>query len=112
MTRGERETRLVLVVAQLLFDLLALGDVDADADPALDGAVGGLDRRSATLEPADIAVRHDHAVLHREVDAGAGGRGQALDHRVAVIRMHPFEERVERAAEPLTVEAVERAHLL
>jgi hypothetical protein len=73
---------------QVLFLVLALGDVDIDARVAPGPAVGVARDPSAAEDPADLARRADDAVFG-VVSIGAAGDGltKAPFDAIAIVRM-------------------------
>jgi hypothetical protein len=89
--------------------LLALGDVDAHADPQR--VVGAGDGVAAPLDPAHRAIGEDDAVLHRDVAAFPHRAADDAEHALAVVGVDTLEEGVEGPRERARLEPEEPLEL-
>jgi hypothetical protein len=91
--RGLRHVQRLGGAAQLLFQLLALGDVADGADGAGGTAFRVVQHLPAVREPAHVAVRQQRAVFAFVPGAGVDGGAQGEHHAFQIFRVngrHPF----------------------
>src|SRR4051812_12567657 len=71
---------------------LALGDIDDDAEKAVDAAVTITERRAMDLDPAQHAIRPPDAAVEVPVAPGFDRRTERLPDPVAILRHDMPEE--------------------
>ena len=108
----EQQAVVLLGFAQGLLGLLALGDVDADAEHAHGTAIAAADHLARAVQMAHAAVGPDDALLVAEGFARLQRLADARTHLRAVVGVNEVHELVERAAEALGRHAVDLVQLV